>query len=196
MAFKRSRLNPFQKYRSITSFGVDWPRTIRLVYVSVSILNVCTIKLHVIVKIVGKNCNRKPKTLNLHRPNNNPRTNTKWLKWLTKEFYIQISRGSSCDPALSVHDNINHHQDNTRDQHVSTFTLIGSQLVVLVLRAQWSLGTMAQFFHFVVEEKKRRQKNKGVLWLSYHRYPNKNIVFFHVSWYSQSAADTSLAFEQ
>ena len=136
MAFKRSRLNPFQKYRSIASFGVDWPRTIRLVYVSVSILNVCTIKLHVIVKIVGKNCNRKPKTLNLHRQNNNPRTNTKWLKWLTKEFYIQISRGSSCDPALSVHDNINHHQDNTRDHHVSTFTLIGSQLVVLVLRAQ------------------------------------------------------------
>ena len=27
---------------------------------------------------------------------------------------------SSCDPALSVHDNVNHHQDNTRDQHVNT----------------------------------------------------------------------------
>ena len=30
-AFKRSRLNPFQKYRSITSFSVDWPQTTRLV---------------------------------------------------------------------------------------------------------------------------------------------------------------------
>ena len=27
---------------------------------------------------------------------------------------------SSCDPALSVHDNVNHHQDSTRDQHVNT----------------------------------------------------------------------------
>ena len=42
----------------------------------------------------------------------------------------------SCDPALSVHDNVNHHQDNTRDQHVNAFTLIGSQFVVMVLRAQ------------------------------------------------------------
>ena len=49
MAFKRSRLNPFQNYRSITSLSVDWPRTIRLVYASVSILGVCTIKLRVIV---------------------------------------------------------------------------------------------------------------------------------------------------
>ena len=49
---------------------------------------------------------------------------------------MQKSRGSSCDPALSVHYNINRHQDNTRDQHVNTFTLIGSQLVVMVLRAQ------------------------------------------------------------
>ena len=49
MAFKRSRLNPFQNYRSITSFSVDWPRTIRLVYASVSILSVCAIILQVIV---------------------------------------------------------------------------------------------------------------------------------------------------
>ena len=41
--------------------------------------------------------------------------------------------------------------------------LIGSQLVVMVLRAQWSLGTIAQFFHFVAEEKKRRPKNKGIV---------------------------------
>ena len=49
MAFKRSRLNPFQNYRSITSFSVDWPRTMRLVYASVSILSVCAIMLQVIV---------------------------------------------------------------------------------------------------------------------------------------------------
>ena len=49
MAFKRSRLNPFQNYRSITSFSVDWPRTIRLVYASVSILSVCATMLQVIV---------------------------------------------------------------------------------------------------------------------------------------------------
>ena len=49
-AFKRSRLNPFQTYRSTTSFSVDWPRTIRLLYEeSISILSVCTIKLQVIV---------------------------------------------------------------------------------------------------------------------------------------------------
>ena len=49
-AFKRSRLNPFQTYRSTTSFSMDWPRTIRLLYEeSISILSVCTIKLQVIV---------------------------------------------------------------------------------------------------------------------------------------------------
>ena len=80
---------------------------------------------------------------------------------------------SSCDPALSVHDNVNHHQDNKRDQPENTFTLIGSQLVVMVLRAQWPLGTIAQLFHFVAEEKKNDKKNKIVLWLGYHRYPSK-----------------------
>ena len=83
----------------------------------------------------------------------------------------QKSRDSSCDPALSVHDNVSHHQDNTRDQHVN---LIGSQLVAMVLRAQWPLGTIAQFFDFVAEEKNKVKKNKGILWLGYHRYPSKN----------------------
>ena len=97
MAFKRSWLSPFQNYRSITSFSVDWPRTIRLVYASVSILSVCAIMLQVIV------------------------IQTRWnTKRLTKEFYKQKSRGSSCDPALSMHDNVNRPQDNTRDQHVNT----------------------------------------------------------------------------
>ena len=54
------------------------------------------------------------------------------------------------------HDNVNHHQDNTRDQMCEHF--IGSQLVVMVLRAQWPLGTIAQFFHFVAEEKKKKKK--------------------------------------
>ena len=53
MAFKRWRLNPFQNYRSITSFSVDWPRTIRLVYASVSILSVSAIMLQVI--FISKN---------------------------------------------------------------------------------------------------------------------------------------------
>ena len=67
------------------------------------------------------------------------------------------------------HDNVNHHQDNTRDQMCEHF--IGSQLVVMVLRAQWPLGTIAQFFHFLAEEKKTT-KTKGILWLGYHRYPS------------------------
>ena len=41
----------------------------------------------------------------------------------------------------------------------------------MVLRAQWPLGTIAQFFHFVAEEKKN-QKKKGILWLAYLRYPS------------------------
>ena len=44
----------------------------------------------------------------------------------------------------------------------------------MVLRAQWPLGTIAQFFHFLAEEKKKKkkddEKNKGILWLGYHRY--------------------------
>ena len=55
-------------------------------------------------------------------------------------------------------DCVNHHQDNTRDQQVNTFTLIGSQLVVMVLRALRPLGTIAQSFHFVAEEKKKDDK--------------------------------------
>ena len=93
MAFKRSRLNPVQNYRSVTSFSVDWPQTMRLVYASVSILSDCAIMLQVIV------------------------IQTRWnTKQPTTEFYKQKSR----DPALSVHDSVNHHQDNTRDQHVKT----------------------------------------------------------------------------
>ena len=45
---------------------------------------------------------------------------TTTMKTNIRFTYKQKSRGSSCDPALSVHDNVNHHQDNTRDQHVNT----------------------------------------------------------------------------
>ena len=59
MAFKRSRLNPVQNYRSVTSFSVDWPRTMRLVYASVSILSVCAIMLWVIVIQTRSNTKRR-----------------------------------------------------------------------------------------------------------------------------------------
>ena len=54
-----------------------------------------------------------------------------------------------------MHDNVNHRQDNMHDQHVNTSTPIGSQLVIMVLRAQWPLGTIVKFSHFVAEEKKK-----------------------------------------
>ena len=60
----------------------------------------------------------------------------------------------------------------------------------MVLRAQWPLGTIAQFFRFVAEEKKkkkrRRQKNKGILWLGYHRYPSKQETYPWTSAVSQT----------
>ena len=132
MAFKRSRLNPFQNYRSITSFSVDWPRTIRLVYASVSILSVCAIILQVTVIQTRSNTKRP-----------------------AKEFYQQKSRGSSCDPALSVHDNVNHHQDNTRDQHVNTSL---DQLVVMVLRI-----LLRNFSISWRRKKKMTTKKQGIL---------------------------------
>ena len=35
-------------------------------------------------------------------------------------IFINKISCSSCDPAPSVHDNVNHYQHNTRDQHVNT----------------------------------------------------------------------------
>ena len=63
-------------------------------------------------------------------------------------------------PGPVLHDNVNHHKNYTCDHHVNTFTLIGSQLVVMVLRAQWPPGTIAQFFHFVAEEKRKTTKKQ------------------------------------
>ena len=74
---------------------------------------------------------------------------------MTKEIYKQ-----NLSPALSVHDNVNHRQDNMHDQHVNTSTPIGSQLVIMVLRAQWPLGAIVKFSHFVAEEKKKRQQKQ------------------------------------
>ena len=47
----------------------------------------------------------------------------------------------------------------------------------MVLRAQWPLGTISQFSILWRRKKKRRQKNKGILWLGYHRYPSNNLHF-------------------
>ena len=47
-----------------------------------------------------------------------------------------------------MHDNVNDHQDNTCDQHVNTFTLIGSELVVMVLRAILSRSLCSHSFSF------------------------------------------------
>ena len=111
--------------------------------------------------------------MHLRFQSNNPRTNTKWL---TKEFYKQKSCGSSYDSALSMCD-VNHHQDSSRDQHVNTFTLIGSQLVVMVLRAQWPL-----YYRVIFplcgggKKKKDDKKTKAFFWLGYHRYPTKKPV--------------------
>ena len=56
----------------------------------------------------------------------------------------------------------------------------------MVLRAQWPLGTIAQFFHVVAEEKKKKddKKTKGILWLGYHRYPSKNLSNSTVAGYA------------
>ena len=120
MAFKRSRLNPFQNYRSITSFSVDWPRTIRLVYASVSISSVCAIMLQVIV--IQTRWNTKRPTKEFSKQKYRARHVTQTCPCMTTSIIIKI----------------------TRDQQVNTFTLIGSQLVVMVLRAQWPLGTIAR----------------------------------------------------
>ena len=179
MAFKRLRLNPFQKYRSITSFSVDWPRTIRLVYASVSIFSVCTIKLQVIV-------NQKRRT-SIAETTTPEQIRNDWQRsFISKNLVVRhVARPCPCMTTLII----------IKITHVisiwtpSPIPLIGSQLVVMVLRAQWPLGTIAQFVHFVVEEKKGDKKTKAfydwattahsciILYLLY-RYCNKYQDFF------------------
>ena len=133
---------------------MDWPRTIRLVYASVSISSVCAIMLQVI--IIQTRWNIKRPTKEFSKQKSRARHVTRTCPCMTTSIIIKI----------------------TRDQHVNTFTLIGSQLVVMVLRAQWPLGTIAQFFSILwrreKKKKKRRQKNKGILLpiTYYHRYPS------------------------
>ena len=56
----------------------------------------------------------------------------------------------------------------------------------MVLRAQWPLGAIAQFFHSVADEKKKKddKKTKGILWLGYHRSPSKNLSNSTVAGYA------------
>ena len=46
--------------------------------------------------------------------------NTLKYKTIDKRVLWAKISCSSCDLALFVHDNVNHHQDSTRDQHVNT----------------------------------------------------------------------------
>ena len=132
MAFKCLWLNPFQNYHSITSFSVDWPRTKRLVYAPVSILSICAIMLQVIV------------------------IQTRWnTKRLTKEFYKQKSCGSSYNPALSVHDNINHHQDNTV---ISMWTPHWTTVSCHVVEDPMTTGYYCTIFPFCGRGKKQDDK--------------------------------------
>ena len=111
---------------------MDWPRTIRLVYASVGILGVCAIMFQVIVIQTGWNTNRLTKEFN--KQESRTRHVTQPCPCMTTSIIIKITRVSACEH------------------------LTGSQLVVMVLRAQWALGTIAQFFHFVAEEKKKDDK--------------------------------------
>ena len=95
---------------------MDWPRTIRLVYASVSISSVCAIMLQVIV--IRTRWNTKRPTKEFSKQKSRARHVTRTCPCMTTSIIIKI----------------------TRDQHVNTFTLIGSQLVVMVLRAQWPLS--------------------------------------------------------
>ena len=84
---------------------------------------------------------------------------------------------SSCDPDLSVHDNVNHHQDNTWSacEHLHPHWITVSCHGV---EGPMTSGYYCAIFPFCGggKKKKRRQKNKGLLWLDHHRYPsNKSI---------------------
>ena len=135
MAFKRSRLNLVQNYRSVTSFSVDWPRTMRLVYASVSILSVCATMLQVIV------------------------IQTHWnTKRSIKDFYKQKSRDSSCDPALSVLDSVNHQKTRV----ISMWTPYWITISCHGVEGPTTTGYYCAIFPFCGggKKKKRRQKKR------------------------------------
>ena len=90
-AFKRSRLNLFQNYRSITSFSVDWPRTMRLAYASVSILSVCAITLQLTV-IQTRSTKDKNRQKSLINKNLVVRHVTRPCPCMTTSIIIKITR--------------------------------------------------------------------------------------------------------
>jgi hypothetical protein len=54
------------------------------------------------------------------------------------------------------------------------WSTVGLYWCQLLIEAAMATGYyIAQLFHFVGEESERRQKNKGILRLGYHRYPSK-----------------------
>ena len=148
MAFKRSRLNPFQNYRSITSFSVDWPRTIRLVYASVSILSVCAIMLQVIV--IQTRWNKNDWQKSFISKNLVVRHVTRPCPCMTTSIIIKITR------VISMW-----------TPHWITVSYHG-------VEGPMTTGYYCAVFPFCGGGKKKRwQKNKGVLRLGYHRYPSK-----------------------
>ena len=69
-----------------------------------------------------------------------------------------------------MHDNVNHLQDNTRDQHGPHWIAVNCHSV----EGPMTTGYYCAVFPFCGGGKKKRwQKNKGVLRLGYHRYPSK-----------------------
>ena len=152
MAFKRSRFSPFQNYRSITSFCVDWPRTIRLVYASISILSVCAIMLQMIV--IQTHWNTKRLTKEFYGQKSRVRHVTRPCPCMTTSIIIKIAR------VISMW-----------TPHWITVSCHG-------VEGPMTSGYYCAIFPFCGggKKKKRRQKNKGILWLGYHRYPSNEEV--------------------
>ena len=85
------------------------------------------------------------------------RLNTRTIRLV----YASLSILSVCKIKFQVIVNQkNHHQENTRDQHVNTFTLIWSQLVVMVLRGQLTTGYYCAICPFCGGGKKKTIKNQ------------------------------------
>ena len=155
MAFKRSRLNPFEKYCSITSFSVDWQRTIRLLYGSVDILSVYTIKLQVIVN--QNHWTSIAKTTTPEQIQNG------WQKsFISKNLMVrQVTRPCPC-MTTSIIINIT---------HVISMWAPSPLLDHSWLSWCWGPNDYWELLrNFSISW---RRKNKGVLWLRYHRYPSE-----------------------
>ena len=150
MTFKRSRLNPFQNYRSTTSFSVDWTRTIRLVYASVSILSVYAIMLQVIVIQTRQIQNDWQKSI------------------MTKNLVVcHVTRPSPCMTTSII-------KKITRV--ISMWTPHWITVSCHGVEGPMTTGYYCAIFSILWRrKKKRRQKSKGILWLGYHRYPSNEL---------------------